>query len=166
VKYKFRPTCQTPTFSQPMTVFHGTYPECFARIAHTRKLHCSDIGRGLGMESHTRFPAVYTADTLHHALQYSWPSNFLLDNLYYGIMFELEADSTKVLMRHRGEVLLPPDAIVIRSVYLLLNLDVAKGSAKNAEWDDNLEILPDDVRGGRNSLEFYPLRRTAWHTVP
>ena len=154
----------TSTFAQSMTVYHGAYPECVARILHTGILHCSNNHIGMGMECRTRFPAVFTADTMHHALRYAWPSNFLLDNLYYGVILELEADSTRILQRHEGEVLLPPDALRIKGMYLILNLAVAKGRAKSAEWVPALELLPASLRTNAGTLlRPHPIRRTAWH---
>ena len=41
---------RTSTFAQPMAVYHGTYPECVARILHTGMLHPFDKQIGLGME--------------------------------------------------------------------------------------------------------------------
>ena len=154
----------TSTFAQSITVYHGTYPECVAQILHTGRLHCSNNHIGLGMECRTPFPAVFTADTMHHALRYAWPSNFLLDNLYYGVILELEADSTRILQRREGEVLLPPDALRIKGMYLILNLAVAKGRAKSAEWVPALELLPASLRTNAGTLlRPHPIRRTAWH---
>ena len=82
---KYEVATVTESFAQPMSVFHGTFPECLARIMHTGQLHHSDHTIGLGMETHVNFPAVYTAQTMDHAIHYSWPSTFLLDNLYYGV---------------------------------------------------------------------------------
>ena len=163
-KYEVAASTDTTSFTQPLRVFHGTYPECLARIMHTRQLHPSDESAGLGMESHVHFPAVYTADTMDHAVHYSWPSNFLQDNLYYGVMLELEADSTRILKKRRGEVLLPPDALKMKNMYLLFNLSIARGQSKNAEWRPELELLPSCLNKSVGSLlQPCPLRRTAWH---
>ena len=99
------------TWTQQRIVYHGTYAECLARIAWTTRFVSSDDLSGLGHECRTKFPAVFTAATIDHAICYAWPSNFLQDNLYYGILFELAIDESQILQQHRGEVLVPPDAI-------------------------------------------------------
>ena len=159
-----RSTHTSHQLTQPLRVFHGTYPECLARIIHTRQLHPSDYTVGLGMETHVNFPAVYTAETMDHAMRYSWPSTFLLDNLYHGVMLELEGDSARVLKRKRGEVLFPPDALTIRSIYLFFNMNIAQGQSKNAEWRPELELLPLNLQSRVGTwLTPSALRRSAWH---
>lgn len=164
VKYRYAPSMQLSGFKRSTTVYHGTFAECQARILWTGSLHATDRSLGLGMESHVAFPAVFTADTLHHAVGYAWPSNFLKDNLYYGIVFEIEADVDKILKRcRRGEVLMAPDGLIIRNVYLFFNLCIGIGKPKNPEWLANVELLPAEMAVG-NSLSGEQLRKTAWHS--
>ena len=142
-KYNFvRPP---KTWPQQRIVYHGTYAECFARIAWTTRFISSDNNTGLGHECRTPFPAVFTAATIDHAINYAWPSNFLLDNLYYGIIFELAIDETRILHQRCGEVLVPPDAILINAVYLLVNMPIQKGGKKSPVWDPSLELLPSSM---------------------
>ena len=123
----------------------------------------SATGQLLGHECRTKFDAVFTAATVDHAMDYAWPSNFLLDNLYYGLMLELEIDNSKVLQEHRGEVLVKPDGVILRGVYLLENLSIAQGRAKNPQWNPALEYLPAALMQERGKLlKAHPLRRDNW----
>ena len=114
---------------------------------------------------------MFTAETMDHGFSYACPATFLKDKLYYGIMYELEADRGRLInhrefyngknRKHPGEMLFPPEALIIRNVYLFLNLDLEKGSSKCQELDPDLEMLPFTVG---ESLTPYPLRRSAWST--
>ena len=63
---------------------------------------------------------------MDHAIGYAWPAPILKDYLYYGIMYELEADKERLLnkaewtsgrnAKHAGEKLFPPEALIIRNV--------------------------------------------------
>ena len=123
-------------------VYHGTFAETFCRIAHTGKLSPSQPRSDLGHECRTNFPCVFTAENMQHAIRYTWPSNFLKDKLYYGVLLELAIDSTKILEERRGEVLVPPEAISIKALYLLTNMDIAQGAPRSYKWDPSLELLP------------------------
>ena len=169
IKYRYMPEATKQSFQKPITVYHGTYPCCFARILHTARFACSDWNIR-GSDCRWPKPAVFTADTLDHVVQYAWPGPFLKDNLYYGLIFELEADATMLMNKkewssgtnkHSGEMLFPPEALRIRYVYLLCNLDIAKGKGKCQEIDQSLELLPFPVGG---SLRFEPQRRSTWST--
>ena len=107
---------------------------------------------------------------MDHAIGYAWPAPILQDNLYYGIMYELEADTQRLMnknewasgtSKHSGEKLFPPEALIIRNVFLLVNLDLAKGSSKCQKLNPSLEMLPFTVG---ESLTFDPLRRSTWST--
>ena len=107
---------------------------------------------------------------MDHAIGYAWPAPILEDNLYYGIMLELEADTERLMnknewasgtSKHSGEKLFPPEALIIRNVFLLVNLDLAKGSSKCQVLNPSLEMLPFAVGA---SLIFDPLRRSTWST--
>ena len=79
-------------------------------------------------------------------------------------MLALEADSTRVLQRcRRGEVLFNPDALTIKSIYLLFNLSIAPGHPKGAQWNPDLELLPERLRRNVGLLQPCEVRRTAWH---
>ena len=97
-------------------------------------------------------------------MRYAWPGNFLQDNLYYGLLFELVIDKGEVLERRHGEVLVPAKAVSIWAVYLLTNVGISHGGAKCASWDLGLELLPERLMRTRGQeLTPYPLRTTAWH---
>ena len=107
---------------------------------------------------------------MDHARGYDWPAPILKDNLYYGIMYELEADIERLMNReewasgkskHCGEMLFPPEALIIRNVFLLINLDLQIGSSKCQQLDPSLEMLPFTVG---ESLKFDPLRSSTWST--
>ena len=114
---------------------------------------------------------MFTAETMDHAIDYPWPAPILKDNLFYGIMSELEADRSRLVNWkeyasrknniHPGEMLFPPDALIIRNLFLLVNLDLAKGSSKCQVLNPSLEMLPFAVGA---SLIFDPLRRSTWST--
>ena len=79
------------------------------------------------MDNRWRQPCVFTAATIDHAIDYAWPAPILEDNLYYGIMLELEADTERLMNKnewasgfnhkHSGEKLFPPEALIIRNVF-------------------------------------------------
>ena len=85
---------------------------------------------------------LFTAESMQHAIWYTWPSNFLKDKFYYGVLLELAIDSTKTLEARRGEVLVSPEAISIKALYLLTNMDIAQGAPRSYKWDPSLELLP------------------------
>ena len=144
-------------------VYHGTYPECFCRMSYCG-LQESSQHNGLGHDCRTKFDAAFTADAMEHAMHYAWPANFLQDNLYYGLLFELEIDKQHVLERRKGEVLVPAKFARIRAVYLLTNLWIREGGEKCAEWDPSLEFLPVCLKRRQGQL-LTPdaARKTAWH---
>ena len=107
---------------------------------------------------------------MDHAIGYAWPAPILEDNLYYGIMLELEADTERLMnknewasgtSKHSGEKLFPPEALIIRNVFLLFNLDLKQGSSKCQKLDPTLEGLPFTVG---DSLTPDPLRDSTWST--
>ena len=168
IKYRYVPSSVRPSFPWPITVFHGTYPCCAARVLHTGKFRCSDQNIPCS-DCRWPTPCVFTAETMDHAIDYAWPAPILKDNLYYGIMYELEADRSRLMNckeyasgtnRHRGEMLFPLDALIIRNVYLLVNLDLKQGSSKCQVLDPSLERLPFTVGA---SLTFSPLRGSTWY---
>ena len=139
------------------------------RVLRTGKFHCSD-SRIAGMDSRWRKPCVFTAATMDHASGDAWPAPILQDNLYYGIMYELEADTERLLnsnewvsgaSKHGVEMLFPPEALIIRNVFLLVNLDLAQGSSKCQQLNPSLEMLPFTVG---EALTFDPLRSSTWST--
>ena len=153
-----------PTSIRHRTVYHGTFAECLCRIAHTGELAPSQPRGDMGHECRTTFPAVFTADTMAHAMQYAWPSNFLLDNTYYGVMLELVIDGDKILEEKRGEVLVPAEAISIKALYLLTNMHVGKGTARSHVWNPALEILPMELAKYVNlQLTPHNLKHTNWY---
>ena len=169
IKYRYMPYAGRPSFRKPGTVFHGTYTCCAARLFHTGKFHRSD-SHTAGSDCRWHEPCVFTADTMDNAIRYAWPAPILEDNLYYGIMLELEADTERIMNRHEwasgrsrhaGEKLFPPDALIIRNVFLLVNLDLAQGSSKCQELNPYLEMLPFTVG---DSLTPDPLRDSTWST--
>ena len=116
------------------------------------------------METHYQKPAVYTADSMHHALNYAWPSSALQDNLYCRVLFQCETmSSADVLKRHKGEVLIREGRVVIRNVFLFFNCAIKQGAPKGADYGllQSLELLPFEL--GR-SLKYDPRRPTPWHT--
>ena len=139
-------------------------------VVHTGKFRCSDWNIHC---SDCRWPApcVFTAETMDHAIDYAWPAPILKDNLYYGILYELEADRSRLVnwkeyvsgknTRHPGEMLFPPDALIIRNLFLLVNLDLAKGDSKCQILNPSHEMLPFTVG---ESLTFDPLRHSTWST--
>ena len=155
---------QVPRDPRGITTFHGTFAHCAARILHTGCFHESQPNGDLGMETHVGFPTVYTAETLDHGMRYAWPSTFLLDNVYYSIMFELEADPTCIQKHHRGEVLVRPHGLRIRGMYVFFNLAINPGAPKCPEWPipNQLELLPAGLVLG-TSLQPFPLRESAWY---
>ena len=165
IKYIYKPNAQVPRTPDSLTVFHGTFAHCAARILHTGCLHESQPLGNLGMETHVSYPAVFTAATMDHGMKYAWPSVFLLDNLYYGIMFELEADPSCVKKHHRGEVLMSPQGLRIRYMYLFFNMAITQGKPKCPEWPvpNALELLPAGLMSGASSLQPCLLRRSAWY---
>ena len=129
--------------SKPRTVYHSTYAPCLARILHQGRLLESVEGLK-GMESHVKFPATYTAETMDHAFKYSWPCNLFDDNLYYSFMLELEVRQPEdVLMLHRGEVLVKSEGLIIRSVYIFCNRHIAKGQPRCQFVCREFELLPE-----------------------
>ena len=95
------------------------------------------------MEDHVGIPAVYTADTITHAMEYAFPSTPLQDNLYYGVLFQLRVSQKGIKSRRKkGEVRVAKDAIRIDKVYLRMNLDIKQGGFRMCEWDDGKELLP------------------------
>eukprot|EP00974_Lingulodinium_polyedra_P130707 11214878-Lingulodinium_polyedra.AAC.1 len=64
-------------------------------------------------------------------MHYAFPGNFLQDNLYYGLLFELAIDLRSVLRWRRGEVLVPGTVLRLKAVYLLANLNIASGGPKS-----------------------------------
>ena len=170
IKYMYKPSVGKPSFPWKITVFHGTYPCCAARVLHTGKFQCSDW-RIKGSDCRWKEPCVFTAETMDHGIAYAWPAPFLEDNLYYGIMYELEADISRLInkgeffngknRKHPGEMLFPPEALIIRNVYLLVNLDLEKGSSKCQVLDPALERLPFTVGKLLTSGPF--LRRSTWY---
>ena len=170
IKYRYMPSAGKPSFRKPDTVFHGTYPDCAARVFHTGKFHCSN-SRTAGSDCRWPEPCVFTADTMDHAITFAWPAPILQDNLYYGIMYELEADRERLMngkewasgrnVKHSGEKLFPPEALIIRNVFLLVNLDLALGSSKCQRLNPSNEMLPFTVG---EALTFDPLRNSTWST--
>ena len=144
-------------------VYHGTYPECFCRTSYFG-LQDSSQRNGLGHDCRTTFDALFTAESMEHAMHYAWPANFLLDNLYYGLLFELVIDKRHVLQRRRGEVLVPAKFAHIRALYLLTNLWIRESGHKCAVWDPSLEFLPVCLKRSQGQLLTpYAARKTAWH---
>ena len=86
LKYQYNPTKDQQQPASTVRVYHGTFVECLARILWTGRFHASDLSLGLGMENHFHKPAVFTADTMDHAIRYAWPSNMFGDNFYYGVV--------------------------------------------------------------------------------
>ena len=139
------------------------YSECFCRMIYCG-LQESSQHNGLGHDCRTRFDALFTADSMEHAMRYAWPANFLQDNLYYGLLFELVIDKGQVLQRRKGEVLVPAKYVRIRAVYVLTNLGISDGGEKCAVWDPGLELLPECLKCKRGQhLTSHPVRKTAWH---
>ena len=149
-------------------MWHGTYAECFPRIAWTNRFEESSQTRPAKGDCRTPFPAVFLADSRELAYYYSWPSNFLLDSLFYGLTFEVEIDPRYVLERRKtwrqgGEVLVCSGNILIRGVYLFHNMYIAQGKAKKPEWEPWLELLPDSLLARRGTLlRPEPLRSNNW----
>ena len=160
LQYDFKPA-EGRQFNDEV-VYHGTYGAVLARILHTGRLHESDNKAGLGMESHHPEPVVYTAETLIHALWYGFASSLLKDNLYYKVVLQCEVNSAAVKRRHKGEVMAKSGDVVIRSVLLFFNCEIAQGDPKCADWGEceMLELLPFHI--GEPQLRFTPLRRSAW----
>ena len=148
-----------------LTTYHGTFMECIARILHSGTFHCSDLGAGLGMENHHWRPAVFTADSFDHAFSYAWPSAAMKDALYYSAMFELEIDGSSIMKeyksRSRGgmEVLVPPEAIIIRRVIVSYNLFVKAGDPRCWDPQPHLEMIPLDMSARWAAVESHYLRR-------
>ena len=162
-KYDFRGRQLEIESEVAEVVYHGTYPECFCRTSYCG-LQDSSQHNGLGHDCRTRFDALFTADSMQHAMRYAWPANFLQDNLYYGLLFELVIDKRQVLQRRNGEVLVSAKSVCIRSVYLLTNLGISHGGEKCAVWDPGLELLPECLKRRRGQhLTSHPVRKTAWH---
>ena len=117
------------------------------------------------MENHHWQPAVFTADRFDHAFSYAWPSAAMKDALYYSAMFELEVDRSRILKqyksRRRGsmEVLLPPDAILIRNVFVSYNLFVKAGDPRCWDPQPHLEMIPLDMSARWAAVESQYLRR-------
>ena len=154
----------TPTSIRQRTVYHGTFAECLCRIAHTGELAPSQPRGDMGHECRTTFPAVFTADTMAHAMQYACPSNFLLDNTYYGVMLELVIDGAKVLEERRGEVLVPADVVRIKGLYLLTNMNIGQGNPRSQAWIPALELLPMELAKTQGTiLKPHNLKRTNWY---
>ena len=144
-------------------VYHGTYPECICRTSYCG-LQDSSQHNGLGHDCRTKFDALFTAESMEHAMAYTWPANFLQDNLYYGLLFELVIDKRHVLERRKGEVLVPAKFARIRAVYLLTNLSIQEGGQKCAVWNPSLEFLPSCLKRRQGELLTpYAVRKTAWH---
>ena len=99
-------------------VYHGTSFTVLDRILHTHRLHASNLRLNLGMESHHSEPAVYTAATVDHALNYAWPSSALKDNLYYKVVLQCEISPHVVMRRHKGDMLVHEGHVFIRKVFL------------------------------------------------
>ena len=85
-------------------------------------------------------------------------------------MYELEADTERLMngkewasgrSKHSGEKLFPPEALIIRNVFLLVNLDLALGSSKSQRLNPSNEMLPFTVG---EALTFDPLRNSTWST--
>ena len=162
-KYDFRGRQLEIDSGVAEVVYHGTYPECFCRMSYCG-LQESSQHNGLGHDCRTRFDALFTADSMEHAMRYAWPANFLQDNLYYGLLLELVIDKGQVLQRRNGEVLVPAKYACIRAVYLLTNLGIRYGGEKCAVWDPDLELLPECLKCKRGQhLTPHPVRNTAWH---
>ena len=170
IRYRYMPSAGKPSFRKSCTVFHGTSTCCAARVLHTGKFHCSDSRMFRQLHCLVRKPCVFTTTTVDHAISYAWPAPILQDNLYYGIMYELEADTERLMNReewasgkskHCGEMLFPPEALIIRNVFLLVNLDLAVGSSKCQQLNTSLEMLPFTVG---EALTFDPLRSSTWST--
>ena len=133
-----------------LTAYHGTFMECLARILHSHTFHCSDEGAGLGMENHHWQPAVFTADSFDHAFGYAWPSAAMKDALYYSAMFELEIDRSSIMKKFKSrrggmEVLVPPEAIIIRRVIVSYNLFVKAGNPGCWNPQPHLEMISLDM---------------------
>ena len=144
-------------------VYHGTYPECFCRTSYFG-LQDSSQRNGLGHDCRTTFDALFTAESMEHAMHYAWPANFLQDNLYYGLLFELVIDKRRVFQRRRGEVLVPAKFARIRALYLLTNLWIRESGHKCAEWDPSLEFLPVCLKRRQGQLLMpYAARESPWH---
>ena len=142
IKYDYAPTRGIEPGPDSKIVFHGTYPQTAARILHTGQL-LESVHGPLGMETHVSFPAVYTAETMDHALKYSWPGKVLRDNLYYSFMFELEVqDPSCILKRHKGEVLVRSKGLLSRSVFFI-NRHISQGQPRcSGTYRSDLELLP------------------------
>ena len=166
--YSYNPHRGIEFDAPSQVVYHGTYFHTLARILHTGIFHPSVRSLGLGMESHVKFPAVYTADTFHHAVRYAWPCNVFGDNLYYSACFELEVQSSDIIKRHHGEVLVRPGdgILLIRRIFFFFNLDIPRRGRKCPEWIAADELLPHELQSTvqfSGGLSVTPLRPSAWH---
>jgi hypothetical protein len=160
-------------------VFHGTLWHCLARILTTGELHASDGSLGLGMETHVEEPAIYTAETLKHALKYAIPCGVLGDNTYCSVLLEMVVNTHAILKRcNRGEVLVKPSAagrdLLIKNVVVFFNIDVGGGYPKCPEFHpheyvgndwvrtgENFELLPAEL--GTPESSAVPLRPECWN---
>ena len=113
------------------------------------------------MENRYGQPAVFTAETLEHALTYAWPFSALKDNLYYKVVLQCEIAQPAVMQRRKGEVLVHEGHVLIRNVFNFFNCAILKGQPKGADLDlvQSLELLPFPLGG---SLRFSPMRESAW----
>ena len=107
------------------------------------------------MENHAQTSvgaAIYTAETVKHALQYAFPCNVLGDNLYYSVLLNLEVKRADILKKcNKGEVLIRPGgSVIIRAVTFFFNIDISKGYPRSYTWDPDLELLPVQIKRDRN----------------
>ena len=116
------------------TVYHGTSFSVLARILHTNRLHASNVDLSIGMENRYDKPAVFTAETLDHALTYAWPCSALKDNLYYKVVLQCEIAQPAVMQRRKGEVLVKEGHVLIRNVLIFSIAPFQKDSRSALTW--------------------------------
>ena len=153
-------------------VFHGTYMTSLWSILHAATLAESTPFKN-GSETRDGTPGVYVSPNELAAAGYAWPCNALHDNVFYGAMFEVNANqqSLKTSWPLKGEYLYPSSGLDIKKVRLLLNLDIAKGKPRCSEWPAHAEITPPgrapaDPHCGGLLPPCKDIRRQCWNDRP
>ena len=158
--------------TENITTFHGTTFPNLARILHTHELMESS-GKD-GMETHVSYPCVYSAEEFDHAAGYALPSCPFGDNLYTGVVLELQVrppytfhGKTGSSKRHgSNEVLSTSTGVTIVAVHILYNQHIKQGAPRMHAAPEDYEILPPDlaerVKQFNKKGRPEPLKPTNW----
>lgn len=107
-------------------------------------------------------PGVYVSECLDTAKWYARAHQLFDDGNFFRCLLRVKYDPEQVRVTREkggGQIVVPSCAVCIQEVLFLANVPPKKGDERMEFWDDDLEIIPENLRQ-QDVLRFRPTRLT------